>query len=68
MKLKVNGDTTECNDDTTVAGLLAKLDIANNASGVAVALNGSVIARTEWSSTALSSGDAVEIIHAVQGG
>ena len=68
MKLKVNGDTTECNDDATVTVLLTQLDIANDASGVAVALNGSVIPRTEWSSTTLSSDDAVEIIHAVQGG
>jgi sulfur carrier protein len=68
MELNVNGKPTECNDGATVADLLAQLNIANDATGVAVALNESVIARTRWSETVLSRGDEVEIIHAVQGG
>ncbi len=36
--------------------------------GVAVALNGSVVRRSEWSSVRVSEGDAIEIVTAVAGG
>jgi sulfur carrier protein len=36
--------------------------------GIAVALNGEVVPRGRWGDTGLSSGDAVEIVGAVQGG
>lgn len=36
--------------------------------GVAVALDGAVIPRSRWAATALSSGDELEIVTAVQGG
>jgi len=37
-------------------------------SGVAAALNETVVPRTQWSATALSDGDRVEVLTAVQGG
>jgi sulfur carrier protein len=52
----------------TVAALLADRDVAPNARGVAVALNGSVVPRTQWATTALRAGDVVEIVRAMQGG
>jgi sulfur carrier protein len=51
-----------------LAELLAQLDIAADARGVAVALNGAVVPRSEWESRKLSPGDDVEIVGAVQGG
>ena len=36
--------------------------------GIAVALNGEVVPRAEWSRKELRDGDAVEIVRAVQGG
>jgi sulfur carrier protein len=45
-----------------VAGLTA------HPSGVAVALNDSVVPRAEWPRTALDDGDRVEVLTAVQGG
>ena len=48
--------------------MLAQLAITGDTTGVAVALNGSVVARTEWEGTTLSNDDTIEIIHAVQGG
>ena len=38
------------------------------ARGVAVALDGEVVPRGEWSATALDEGREVEVLHAVQGG
>ncbi|MEV6526437.1 sulfur carrier protein ThiS [Longispora urticae] len=36
--------------------------------GVAVAVNGTVVPRSTWTSTALADGDVVELLTAVQGG
>jgi sulfur carrier protein len=36
--------------------------------GIAVALNGSVVPRTEWPATQLNPGDNIEIVRARQGG
>ena len=52
----------------TLAALLQEKDIAADARGVAVALNGAVVPRAAWRDTRLSSGDAVEIVRARQGG
>jgi sulfur carrier protein len=51
----------------TVQALLEQEEIAD-ARGVAVALNGAVVPRTEWNRTTLNAGDAVEIVRARQGG
>jgi sulfur carrier protein len=48
--------------DTVVAALTAA------PSGVAAALNETVVPRAEWPSTSLSEGDRVEVLTAVQGG
>ena len=52
----------------TVAALLAARDIAPDGRGVAVALNGAVVRRADWATTALNPGDVVEIVRAMQGG
>ncbi len=52
----------------TVAALLTARDIAPDGRGVAVALNGAVVRRADWATTALSAGDVVEIVRAMQGG
>jgi sulfur carrier protein len=52
----------------TVAALLAARDIAPDGRGVAVALNGAVVRRADWPTTALNAGDVVEIVRAMQGG
>lgn len=36
--------------------------------GVAVAVNGAVVPRTQWPTTVLQPGDRIEIVGAVQGG
>jgi sulfur carrier protein len=54
--------------EPTVAALLAARDIAPDGRGVAVALNGAVVRRADWTTTALKAGDTVEIVRAMQGG
>ncbi|GLS42099.1 hypothetical protein GCM10007884_00840 [Methylobacterium brachythecii] len=36
--------------------------------GIAIALNGRVVRRKDWAETALSEGDRIEIVRAMQGG
>jgi sulfur carrier protein len=70
MKLTVNGEPRECD-----AANLAELWRAKTADreiseprGFAISLNGAVVRRTAWPTTAVRDGDAVEIIRAMSGG
>jgi sulfur carrier protein len=65
--LKVNG-VDEPLRTPTVAELLAEREIPINGRGIAVALNGAVVPRAQWATTALRAGDVVEIVRAMQGG
>lgn len=52
--------------DLTVAGFLRDRNLPMNA--VVVAVNGDIIARSDWETTSLKEGDNVEIVRAVSGG
>ncbi|MFB7376727.1 sulfur carrier protein ThiS [Kitasatospora purpeofusca] len=66
VRLSVNGEPREVPASTTLAEVVATLSEAH--SGVAAALNETVVPRTRWPLTALSAGDRIEILTAVQGG
>ena len=66
-RLKINGLDEEI-AATTIAQLLAARGIDPAARFLAVALNGAVVRRATWEDTALSAGDAVEIVRPLQGG
>jgi sulfur carrier protein len=66
-RLKVNG-VEEDIAATTVGELLAARGIDPAARFLAVALNGSVVRRSEWRSQLLSPGDNVEIVRPFSGG
>lgn len=66
MTVVVNGTSRSYAAGTTIAAVVA--DIAQDRSGVAVAVNGEVVRRGEWSSTPLRESDRVEVLTAVQGG
>lgn len=68
MDLMVNGQSRRVAPESTVAELLELLGIDPSGGGVAVAVNGAVVPKQTWVAAKLSTGDAVEIIHAVQGG
>jgi sulfur carrier protein len=65
MQVRVNGEAREI-APCSVAELLAELDAA--ADGVAVAVNGTVVPRSERAGRPLREGDRVEVIRAVGGG
>lgn len=67
MQLRVNG-VKEDVAAKTVSELLASRGIDPAARFLAVAVNGSVVRRSEWSSTALGADDDVEIVRPFSGG
>ena len=67
MRLKVNGVEEEF-AVTTVGELLEFRGIDPVARFVAVAVNGSVVRRSEWSTKPLGPGDDVEIVRPFSGG
>lgn len=69
MTVIVNGETAELEEGITVAEVLERrLGAGGAAAGVAVALNGEVVARSEWRDRELSPGDRVELLAARGGG
>ncbi len=70
MKLTLNGEQRDCGA-TNLAELwrneTADLEIAEPR-GFAISLNGAVVRRAAWPSTAVRDGDTVEIIRAMSGG
>lgn len=66
LNILVNGRRREISAGTALDALVKSLTPAP--SGVAAALNETVVPRARWSSTALSEGDRVEVLTAVQGG
>ena len=68
MNVTVNGDRRELPAGATVATVVAALPNAPEGRGVAVAVEGEVVPRAKWSSTAIHEGANVEVVVAVQGG
>ena len=68
MNVTVNGRPTELEGSSTVADVLVAIGREPSARGVAVAVNGEVVRKAEWSSTILGTGDRVEVLTAVGGG
>jgi sulfur carrier protein len=64
----VNGQPAQVEAGQTVAGLLVALGHPNGGPGIAVALNGEVVPRSAWPTTALDDNDRVEVLGASQGG
>ena len=67
MKLRLNGVAKDIGADT-VLGLLLELGIVPERPGIAVALDGEVVRRSDWPATKLEEETGVEIITAMQGG
>ncbi|MFC4499003.1 MULTISPECIES: sulfur carrier protein ThiS [Streptomyces] len=66
MNISVNGESRAVAPGTALDSVVRSLTPAP--SGVAAALNETVVPRAEWAGTALSEGDRVEVLTAVQGG
>ncbi|MFF1643932.1 sulfur carrier protein ThiS [Streptomyces sp. NPDC058240] len=66
VSVSVNGEVRLLAAGTTLDILVATLTAAR--SGVAAAVNETVVPRGQWSAAALHDGDRVEVLTAVQGG
>ncbi|GAA3761556.1 sulfur carrier protein ThiS [Streptomyces tremellae] len=66
VRVSVNGKPREVAAATTLDVLVASLTAAP--SGVAAAVNETVVPRGSWQDTPLGDGDRVEVLTAVQGG
>lgn len=65
LSLEINGAPQET-DARTVQDLV--IAMAEGDRGVAVAINGDVVPRSEWGTHLLREGDRVEVLRAVGGG
>jgi sulfur carrier protein len=66
MNISVNGEPRQFAPGTALDTVVRTLTPAP--SGVAAALNETVVPRAQWPSTPLAEGDRVEVLSAVQGG
>ena len=63
--IRVNGEDQEFVSET-VAELVQRLSIEPR--GIAVAIDGDVVRRSDWNTTSIEDGSAIEIVTAVAGG
>ncbi|MFF4310136.1 sulfur carrier protein ThiS [Streptomyces sp. 900105755] len=66
VTISVNGERREIAPGTALDSLVRSLTAAP--SGVAAAVNETVVPRGQWATTDLADGDRVEVLTAVQGG
>lgn len=66
ISIKVNDTVHLCKKDSSIETVLTELSVATF--GVAVALNQSVIIKSNWNSQLLKEGDEILVIKATQGG
>jgi thiazole synthase len=68
MTVELNGDRVELPEGATVATAVERSGAAPEGRGVAVAVDGDVVPRSQWEQTELAEGQSVEVLAAIQGG
>jgi thiazole synthase len=68
VRLQLNGEQVELADGASVAAALSAAGAEPDQRGVAVAVDGEVVPRSEWHEVELRDGQSVEVVAAVQGG
>ncbi|HZD01719.1 MAG TPA: sulfur carrier protein ThiS [Actinomycetes bacterium] len=68
MTVLVNGEPAQVEQGTTVSALLLGLGHDASGAGIAVAVNGEVVPRGAWPTSALGEHDRIEVLGAAQGG
>ncbi len=66
LELKINGETRQFPENLSVAGLIDLLGYTGKR--IAIERNGEIVPKSQHASTALASGDQLEIVVAVGGG
>lgn len=68
MNVIVNGEHYPLTDGARVEDVLVLLGRDRQGHGMAVAINGQIVPRSEWPDRVLSPDDRVEVLHAIGGG
>jgi sulfur carrier protein len=68
VRVVVNGEERELTEGATVADLVSQSADGQSRRGIAVAVDAEVVPRSAWERTALSEGQKVELLSAIQGG
>lgn len=68
MRIELNGEPWQLPEGATLADAVRESGVDREGRGVAVALDGEVVYRSDWDSTALAEGSRVEVLAAIQGG
>ena len=68
LTLHVNGAPLEVPAGTSIAALVAQILEEPDPKGVAVAVDRRVVPRSEWATTPVRAGAAVEVVSAAAGG
>ncbi len=68
MKVLVNGRERELTDGSSLAKVVRAARGDELGRGVAVAVDGEVVPRAQWSEVTLGGGERIEVLAATQGG
>jgi sulfur carrier protein len=66
--VELNGRPEELPEGATVADAVKVVGIDGEPRGIAVAVDGEVVRRSDWANMTLGDRQAVEVVRAVQGG
>ncbi|MAM87141.1 MAG: thiamine biosynthesis protein ThiS [unclassified Hahellaceae] len=66
LEISVNGESCSMPADASVADLLAELKLTGRR--IAVELNEEIVPKSSYAQTRLTTGDQLEIVHAIGGG
>jgi sulfur carrier protein len=67
VNVEVNGEPREVDAGTRVLDIVRTLG-AGTGLGIAVAVNGEVVAKNGWAAATLEEGDRIEVLRAIGGG
>jgi sulfur carrier protein len=68
ITLSINGESVRVALGSTIADLVTRLTEEDDPKGVAVAVDRSVVPRSEWATTPARAGSLVEVVSAAAGG
>ena len=68
MSIVVNGKSHELTVPQSLEAFLRSLSLPSLEGGIAVAVNGELVRKTEWPGRYVKPGDELEIVQAAQGG
>ena len=68
MTIVLNGEALDLESVPTVAHAVEQTGVDLSRAGIAVAVDGEVVPRSEWDQTELRDGQRVEVVGAIQGG